>query len=59
MLSLLVVANVWAFGVGNVDGVWQVAEADGDVHPAMVGRVQSFGIQCDEPGYPEFGRKPD
>ena len=29
LLSLLVVANVWAFGVGNVDGVWGVAE-DGD-----------------------------
>jgi len=29
LLSLLVVANVWAFGVGNVDGVWQRAEDGG------------------------------
>ena len=29
LLSLLVVANVWAFGVGNVDGVWGVAEDGG------------------------------
>ena len=29
VLSLLVVANVWAFGVGNVDGVWGKIEDGG------------------------------
>ena len=29
VLSLLVIANVWAFGVGNVDGVWGTIDSDG------------------------------
>ena len=29
VLSLLVIANVWAFGVGNVDGVWSTIDTNG------------------------------
>lgn len=32
VLSLLVVANVWAFGVGNVDGVWGLIEDGGGAY---------------------------
>lgn len=28
-LSLLIVANVWAFGVGSVDGVWSTVDTNG------------------------------
>jgi len=46
VLSLLVVANVWAFGVGNVDGVWGTIEDGG-------------GAYCDgwaSAGVPAFSR---
>jgi len=29
VLSLLVIADVWAFGVGNVDGVWSTIDTNG------------------------------
>lgn len=32
VLSLLVIANVWAFGVGNVDGVWGEIEDGGGAY---------------------------
>jgi len=49
LLSLLVVANVWAFGVGNVDGVWQVAEDGGG---ASCDGWASAGIQAFSDTYP-------